>query len=101
MFPLHEKDDAIAGAPDRLVTLDAAARKMFYTRTGKPCPVCGQKAGRKSSAVRPGDPLCPECGGPQPSQQPAVPAAPAEDHPPFDDLDVLVDRLDQRVRRRR
>ena len=45
MFPLYEKDAAIAGAPGEFVTLDAAARKMFYTRTGQPCPECGQVAG--------------------------------------------------------
>ena len=45
MFPLYEKDAAIAGAPGQWVTLDSAARKMFYARTGKPCPVCGRTAG--------------------------------------------------------
>jgi len=101
MFPLYEKDAAIAGAPGQYVTLDAAARKMFYTRTKQPCPVCGAKAERKSKATTAAGHLCPECGRPQPMQTPATGSAVASERPPFDDLDVLVDRLDQRMQRRR
>jgi Pyruvate/2-oxoacid:ferredoxin oxidoreductase delta subunit len=94
MFPLYEKDEAIAGAPGQFVALDAAARKMFYTRTKQPCPVCGAQGDRKSKKAS--GRLCPECGRPQPAA-PAAPAGPAA----LDDLDKLVDQLDQRMRRRR
>ena len=33
MFPLYDKDDAIAGAPGKFVTPDDAAREMFEKRT--------------------------------------------------------------------
>lgn len=36
MFPLYEKDEAIAGAPGKFVTPDAAAKKMFERRTKRP-----------------------------------------------------------------
>jgi Pyruvate/2-oxoacid:ferredoxin oxidoreductase delta subunit len=35
MFPLYERDEAVAGAPGRFVTPDAGARAMFKKRTGK------------------------------------------------------------------
>ncbi|MGC9319054.1 MAG: ATP-binding protein, partial [Armatimonadota bacterium] len=41
MFPLCD-EPAIAGAPGTRVEPDPAARRMFYVRTGRPCPVCGQ-----------------------------------------------------------
>jgi Pyruvate/2-oxoacid:ferredoxin oxidoreductase delta subunit len=108
MFPLYEKDAAIAGAPGKLVTLDADARKMFYTRTRQPCPVCGQTADAKPvrKKASKGD-LCRECGrsrsaGVPPGDENAgeTPALRANTLP-YDDLDELVDRLDQQTQRRR
>jgi Pyruvate/2-oxoacid:ferredoxin oxidoreductase delta subunit len=108
MFPLYEKDAAIAGAPGEFVTLDADARKMFYTRTRQPCPVCGQTADAKPVRKRAskGD-LCPKCGRPRsagvsPAHEKAgeTPAL-RGDRLPYDDLDELVDRLDQQMQRRR
>jgi len=95
MFPLYEKDAAIAGAPGQFVALDAAARKMFYARTKQPCPRCGAKAERKSKAATASGHVCPECGRPQRGSTSTA------EPPPFDDLDALVDRLDQQMRRRR
>jgi NAD-dependent dihydropyrimidine dehydrogenase PreA subunit len=100
MFPLYEKDDAIAGAPGRFVTRDAAARKMFYARTKQTCPVCGRKAERKSSASVASKNLCPECGGPVPDEKKTKINDQTADHPPFDDLDKLVDQLDKAMHRR-
>jgi Pyruvate/2-oxoacid:ferredoxin oxidoreductase delta subunit len=101
MFPLYEKDDAIAGAPGQFVVRDAAARRMFYTRTQQPCTACGRKAERKSATPRPGDRLCPECGRALSSSPPAKDSASAADRPAFDDLDILVDQLDRAMQRRR
>jgi len=101
MFPLYEQDGAIAGAPGQFVALDAAARKMFYTRTKQPCPMCGAKSERKSRAAAASGQICPECGRPQAVQTRGAGSAAATEPPPFDDLDVLVDRLDQQMRRRR
>jgi Pyruvate/2-oxoacid:ferredoxin oxidoreductase delta subunit len=101
MFPLYEKDAAIAGAPGQYVALDAAARRMFYARTQQPCPACGRKAERKSSSPAAGDRLCPECGRRLPASPPAKGAAVAGERLPFDDLDILVDQLDQAMQRRR
>lgn len=99
MFPLYEKDAAIAGAPGQFVALDAAARKMFYSRTKQVCPMCGAKAeGKKTKAV---GALCPECGRPRPAQTPITGEAATMDRAAFDDLDALVDRLDQRMQRKR
>jgi Pyruvate/2-oxoacid:ferredoxin oxidoreductase delta subunit len=100
MFPLYEKDEAIAGAPEQFVALDAAARKMFYTRTKQPCAVCGRKAERKSPASVAGETLCPECGRPRPNQKPANKSDQSVDRQSFDDLDKLVDELDQTMRRK-
>lgn len=85
VFPLYEKDQAIAGAPGLYMTPDAAARKMYYTRTRIPCPRCGQ-----TEAAAGGD-LCPECGRP-------TGTAP-ESH--ADELDDLIDSLDALSRRER
>ncbi len=101
MFPLYEKDAAIAGAPGQYVALDAAARRMFYARTQQPCPACGRKTERKSSSPAAGDRLCPECGRRLPASQVAKGAAVAGERLPFDDLDILVDQLDQAMQRRR
>ena len=101
MFPLYEKDAAIAGAPGQYVALDAAARKMFYTRTKQPCPVCGKVAGSKSRHSGKDSSPCPECGCPQAIQTPAAGGRRSAEVLPFDDLDDMIDRLDQQMQRRR
>lgn len=80
MFPLYEKDPAIAGAPGLFPKPDAAARKMYYARTGLTCPRCGQSG---KPAPRPGAPACEECGR-------AV--APAKGQ---DEFDALLDGLEE------
>lgn len=99
MFPLHEKEGAIAGAPGQYVVLDAAARRMYYQRTQQPCTVCGKRVGRTlPPATLHGEGACPECG----AAQTAEPAARSTQPPvrgPFDDLDDLVDQLDRQMRR--
>jgi Pyruvate/2-oxoacid:ferredoxin oxidoreductase delta subunit len=101
MFPLYDKDAAIAGAPGKLVALDAAARRMFYVRTSQPCSACGRKVDAKAAAVVAGGSACPECGCPllraaEPSKGPGEAAA----QPAFSDLDDLVDQLDRAMQRR-
>lgn len=91
MFPLYAKDEAIAGAPGRQMVPDAVARRMFYLRTRRPCPVCGSTAeapGKGTGGV------CEECGRPGGSAAPASP--PPDDTPAIirDDLDALLDDLD-------
>jgi Pyruvate/2-oxoacid:ferredoxin oxidoreductase delta subunit len=110
MFPLYEKDSAIAGSPGEFVVLDAAARKMFYTRTQQPCPVCGQTVDRKKKAA--GGALCAECGLPLPKDRVSAGKETEPDDTTkgegdasskktaFDDLDSLVDELDRSMRRR-
>lgn len=80
MFPLYTKDPAIAGAPGIFPKPDAAARKMYYARTGLACPRCGQSG---KPAPRPGASACEECGRPL-----AVVKQP-------DALDALLDGLEQ------
>ncbi len=101
MFPLYERDAAIAGAPGCYVTLDAAARKEFYLRTRAPCPVCGKNGDSKPSIVTTARGLtCSECGRPQPAPPPAMGDFQTAGHLPFDDLDDLVDGLDRRMQQR-
>jgi Pyruvate/2-oxoacid:ferredoxin oxidoreductase delta subunit len=115
MFPLYEKDVAIAGAPGKLVALDAAARRMFYTRTGQPCSACGRKVDKKLPAAAAGEGVCPECGRPLPSgasspPAPSIHAVPGREpskesgesaqRSAFSDLDDLVDQLDRAMQRR-
>jgi NAD-dependent dihydropyrimidine dehydrogenase PreA subunit len=117
MFPLYEKDSAIAGSPGEFVVIDPDARKMFYMRTKQTCPICGRKPEKKKTSNK-SDPtanrVCPECGF-------ALPINASEDFSPpnasptlkkssmpekssdkaaFDDLDLLVDQLDQSMRRK-
>jgi Pyruvate/2-oxoacid:ferredoxin oxidoreductase delta subunit len=89
MFPLHERDAAIAGAPGQFTTLDAAARRMYYAHSRQACPRCGARGAAKGRG-----PLCPECGRPTTGQ------APPEAAPPFDDLDELIERLETQMQRR-
>jgi predicted amidophosphoribosyltransferase len=98
MFPLYDKDDAIAGAPGRFVEPDAEARRMFYLRTKQACPACGKKARRKQVSSNKKK-LCPECG--EPLAEKSADKKPEPDKKPaFDDLDLLVDQLDRSRRRR-
>lgn len=104
MFPLYVKDEAIAGAPGRMMAPDAAARKMFYLRTRRTCPVCGstpEAAGRGEESI------CEECGraleGMGLSEQEKSEATPAMKPEPVaeflkDDLDALLDDLDSLAR---
>lgn len=92
MFPLYAKDEAVAGAPGRLMAPDAAARKMFYLRTRRVCPVCGSThdaPGRGEGSV------CTECGRPVDGfgVQAAAQAEPVAEFLK-DDLDSLLDDLD-------
>lgn len=102
MFPLCKTDPAIAGAPGLLMSPDAAARRMFYTRTKKPCPVCGQTPQAQKTVKAKAEDLCPECGGVRPQPAAPVAAAAVKKHGPpvHDDLDALVDQLDDVMRRK-
>ncbi len=85
IFPHYRKDAAIAGAPGLLMQPDAAARRMYYTRTKIACPVCGQLA-RPGSV---GAECCPECGGPV-TETVAV---------KNDEIDDLIDDLEKFARK--
>lgn len=112
IFPLYAKDDAIAGAPGMLMRPDAAARKMYYQRTGATCPQCGGGAtppakGISAEGFVPPVPMkvlpqagqaqqrgaerCQECGRTMPAPQPATGRAAS---PVQDELDALIDELD-------
>ncbi|MHB9132469.1 MAG: ATP-binding protein [Armatimonadota bacterium] len=62
IFPLYAKDDAIAGAPDRYMTPDVSARRMYYLRTQIPCTICGRIVDRAAGLQPAGDDCCSECG---------------------------------------
>ncbi len=97
IFPLYDKDEAIAGAPGLFVAPDPAARRMFYTRTGKTCPVCGGTPKNPgATAQRDAAGLCPECA--RPAAPPAPPAP--EDLAVLDAIDSLIADLDDLTRRR-
>lgn len=81
IFPLYGRDAAIAGAPGQFPKPDAAARKMYYARTGLACPKCGHSGKAEAQA---GAPVCEECG------RPRVTAAKKRD-----ELDALLDGLEQ------
>jgi len=82
MFPLYDKDPAIAGAPGTAMSLDAAGRRMFYERTGQTCPTCSQLSDDELAHVA-ADGACPECGRKLPQASPVL----AE-------IDDLISRLD-------
>lgn len=86
MFPRYHQDPAIAGAPDQLVQRDAEARRMFYTRTEQPCPLCAAKSDDEIAGIT-ADGCCPECGR----------ELEAADLPPsatLDEIDALIGKLD-------
>lgn len=84
IFPLCD-EPAIAGAPGTLMQPDPAARRMFYVRTGRRCPVCGEVATAGDGPAA-GAPACPECGR-------AVAGA-GTASPVHDEIDALIDMLD-------
>jgi len=89
MFPLHE-DPAIAGAPGMLMNPDPALKTIFYKRTGRACPLCGQKYDSKAKPQA-GSRLCTECG--MPMGELAGDARDGADD--GDDLDSLIDDLER------
>lgn len=90
MFPLYADDQAIAGAPGKLVELDAAARRMYYARTGAVCPECGQ-SGTGAGGSTPGGNACPECGR---AVSGAIGASAAEVSEVHDEIDALIRELE-------
>lgn len=89
IFPLYDEDDAISGATDRYPEPDAAARHMYYERTGATCPAC---AARSEAGDPDGGPAeCPECG------KRLTPAH--MDSSLAREVDALLDDLDARLRR--
>ncbi len=93
MFALHPDDPAISGAPGCLVTLDAAARKMYYLRTGAECPRCGLSGPWQSHD----EPACTECGRPLivSSQESASTDDLSNSSDTLDEIDALIDELDR------
>lgn len=89
MFPLSD-EPAVAGAPGTIMRPDAAARRMYYVRTGRRCPVCGQVSEAGELAEQPeGVPACEECGRPLEEV-----AAQVDPSPVHDEIDDLIDALD-------
>ncbi len=91
MFPLHADDEAIAGAPGKFVTMDAAARRMYYLRTGARCPKCGLDAAAPPAAGRGGE-KCAECGRRLPDSHATPAEAPRSEV--LDEIDALINELD-------
>ena len=87
IFPLSD-EPAIAGMPGTIMRPDAAARRMYYVRTGRRCPVCGEVA--QAGSPPEGVATCEECGGPL--GQPA--ATTPEPSPVHEEIDALIDALD-------
>lgn len=90
IFPLSD-DPQIAGAPGTLMQPDAAARRMYYVRTGRQCPECGRRpeagelTGLPASAL-----VCEECGSPLAEGEASANASPVHD-----EIDDLIDALDR------
>ena len=91
VFPLYAKDPTIAGAPGLFMSPDPAAMRMYYQRTKQACPRCGGTPEQADTQYS--DHLCEECGRPIPIKS-AVP------HPALDDLDLLIDELAHKARKR-
>jgi NAD-dependent dihydropyrimidine dehydrogenase PreA subunit len=96
LFPLYTQDDAIAGAPGRLMTPDPAARRMLARHCGIPCPACRQAGPAATPAPGSDAPICPECGRALASAPEPEPAAGEV----FDEIDALIDDLDALTERR-
>ncbi|MFP4248069.1 MAG: ATP-binding protein [Armatimonadota bacterium] len=88
IFPLSD-EPAVAGAPGTLMAPDAPARRMYYVRTGRPCPVCGEVAEAGEMTESATGTTCEECG--RPREEAAPPAGPSAVH---QDIDELIDALD-------
>ena len=100
MFPLYVRDEAIAGAPGKVMAPDLAARRMYYARAQAACPACGGRAGLPGATpLLSPDGLCLECGRPASPPAPDAPQDP-EDRAVLDDIDALIDDLDNLARRR-
>lgn len=85
MFPRYD-DPAIAGAPGQFLERDAEARRMFYTRTERPCPLCAAKTDTEIASLT-ADGCCPECGR-------ELDAVAPEPSATLDEIDALIGRLD-------
>lgn len=87
VFPLCD-EAAIAGAPGTIMEPDAAARRMYYVRTGTPCPECGEilEPGDVAQASEDAD-TCAECGRP-------LAEVASEPSPVHEEIDSLIDALD-------
>ncbi len=103
MFPLHEQDPAIAGAPGEFVVMDDEARRMFYVRTETQCPVCGLVGDVGLGEDAEGR-ECPECGRKTPLGRGPwdgvgeADAADPELSDTFDEIDSLIDELEDMTR---
>ncbi len=86
IFPLSD-EPAIAGMPGTIMQPDAAARRMYYVRTGRRCPVCGEiaQAGQRTELAAT---ACEECG--RPLDEPVA----AQPSPVHEEIDALIDALD-------
>ena len=91
MFPLYAENAAIAGAPGLLMTPDAAARKMYYTRVKIACPHCGSFPESRMQTPA-GSYVCPECGYAPPAALRVV-----DDLP---DIDALIAEFDRRAEKK-
>ncbi len=88
IFPLSD-EAAIAGAPGVIMQPDAAARRMYYVRTGRECPVCGEISEPGSlRGVNQAAETCGECGRTIDGQAEAAPS------PVHAEIDSLIDALD-------
>lgn len=94
MFPLYEKDKAIAGAPGATMTPDPAGRRLYYQRTGLECPACGRTthSGRRPD---PTEKCCPECGGVLPADRSETEIGGKSHSEVCDEIDGLIARLDR------
>jgi len=90
LFPMCD-DPAIAGAPGTLMSPDAAARRMYYVCTGRPCRACGQVARPGGAGEGAGVAICRECGSPLPGAE-VTAAQPSAVH---DEIDALIEALDE------
>ncbi|HUV38290.1 MAG TPA: hypothetical protein VMY39_01690 [Planctomycetota bacterium] len=100
MFPHHEGDEGIAGAPGkrpRVVEKDIAG---IFARRGEPCPVCGCACDCERSAdgtAPEGKTVCPACGCLCEANVVCTcrPGDATTTGGQRDDLDDLIDELDQ------
>ncbi len=97
IFPLYREDPAISGAPGCFVARDAAARRMYYLRTRRPCPLCGGVADVSRIATQTqSSNVCNECGS---ILDTLIQHSNQEDLAALDDIDRLINDLDDITRR--